>query len=149
MSNLATDITTPNKLASNRSVGWWLAYGAVVLAVVTSAAFGVLSLFSPSAFLAIVGVPTGQLSEGAQVLAAYTGARELAIAVTLLALLVTKASRGLAAVMVLTGLANLFDFGHAIISQRWAQAPGALVFALIYLAAAAWVFNRPARREIG
>ena len=149
MSNIAPETTLKARAVSGRSVGWWLAYGAVILAVVTSAAFGVLSLFSPSAFLAIVGVQSAQLNASAQVFAAYTGARELAIAVTLLVLLVTRASRGLAAVMLLAALANLFDFGHAVISQRWFQAPGALIFAIIYLAATVWLFNRPARHEIG
>jgi Domain of unknown function (DUF4267) len=149
MSNIAPDTTVPANMVSSRSVGWWLAYIAVVLAVVTSAAFGVLCLFAPATFLGIVGERTVQVNAGAQVLAAYTGARELAIAITLLVLLVTRASRGLAAVMLLTALANVFDFGHAVIAQRWVQAPGALVFAIIYLAAAVWLFNRPARREIG
>jgi hypothetical protein len=149
MNNVASDTTVQASLVNDRSVGWWLAYGAVILAVVTSAAFGVLSLFAPSAFLAIVGVQGAQLNASAQVFAAYTGARELAIAVTLLVLLVTRASRGLAAVLLLAALANGFDFVHAVITQRWFQAPGALVFAIIYLAAAVWLFNRPARREIG
>jgi hypothetical protein len=149
MSNIAPDTTVKASAVSGRSVGWWLAYGAVILAVVTSAAFGVLSLFSPSAFLAIVGEQGAQLNAGGQVFAAYTGARELAISLTLLVLLVMRASRELAAVMLLAALANAFDFGHAISSQRWFQAPGALAFAIIYLAAAVWLFNRPARHEIG
>lgn len=149
MANSAPSTTAPATVASSRSVGWWLAYGSVVLAVVTSAAFGVLCLLSPAAFLGIVGVRTVQLNASAQVFAAYTGARELAIACTLLVLLVSRASRGLASVMLLTALANMFDFAHAMLSQRWVQAPGALVFAIIYLAAAIWLFNRSARHEIG
>lgn len=149
MKNVAPDTTVQASVVSGKSVGWWLAYSAIILAVVTSAAFGVLSFFSPSAFLAIVGEQGAQLNASAQVFAAYTGARELAIAVTLLVLLVTRASRGLAAVMLLAALANGFDFVHAVISQRWFQAPGALIFAIIYLAAAVWLFNRPSRQEIG
>lgn len=149
MNSVAPKTTVPASVVNDRSVGWWLAYGAVILAVATSATFGVLSLFAPSAFLAIVGVQSAQPNASAQVFAAYTGARELAIALTLLVLLVMRTSRGLAAVMLLAALANAFDFGHAVISQRWFQAPGALVFAIIYLAAAVWLFNRPARHEIG
>jgi ABC-type nickel/cobalt efflux system permease component RcnA len=121
----------------------------VVLAIVTGAVFGMLSLLAPSTFLMIVGVRVVQLNEGAQLFAAYTGARELAIAVTLLVMLLTRASRGLAAVMLLTALANVFDVGHAILAQRWVQVPGALVFAIIFLAAALWLFNRPASHAIG
>lgn len=133
----------------SRSVGWWLAYGGVVLATVTSAVFGVLSLLAPSAFLMTVGVHVAQVNAGAQIFAAYTGARELAIAFTLLALLLMRVSRGIAAVMLLTAFANVLDVGHAIISQRWVQVPGALIFAIIYLTVALWLFNRPAKHEIG
>jgi hypothetical protein len=126
----------------SRPTRWWLAYGAVVLAIITSAAFGVLSLVAPTAFLSMVGVRTAHMDVSAQVFAAYTGARELAIAGTLLVLLVMRATRGLAAVMLLAALANGFDVGHALLSQRWAQLPGALLFAILYLAAAIWLFNR-------
>ena len=151
MANSAPDSTVPATVTSisSRSVGWWLAYGAVVLAVVTSAAFGVLSFLSPAAFLGLVGVRTVQLNASAQVFAAYTGARELAIAGTRLVLLVSRASRGVASVMLLTALANLFDVAHALLSQNWVQAPGALVFAISYSVAARWLFNRSARHEIG
>ncbi|HET8908540.1 MAG TPA: DUF4267 domain-containing protein [Ktedonobacterales bacterium] len=146
MNTSSTGATGRANVGTSRSIGWWFAHGAVVLAIVTSAVFGVLSFVSPSAFLSIVGVHTGQLDAGAQIFAAYTGARELAIAFTLLVLL-TRASRGLAAVMLLTAVANGFDAVHALLAQRWVQAPGALVFAFISLAAALWLFSRPARRE--
>ena len=148
-STSATDHTGRANVGTSRSIAWWLAHGAVALAMVTSAVFGVLSFLSPSAFLAIVGVCTGQLTEGAQIFAAYTGAWELAIACTLLVLVLTKASRGLAAVMLLTAVANGFDAVHALLAQRWVQVPGALEFASISLAAALWLFSRPARPENG
>ena len=44
----------------------------------------------------------------------------------------------------LAALANGFDAGHALLSQTWFQLPGALVFAIAYLAAALWLFNRDA-----
>ena len=148
-STTATDRTGRANVGASRSIAWWLSHGAVVLAMVTSAAFGVLSFLSPSAFLAVVGVHTGQLTEGAHIFAAYTGARELAIACTLLVLVLIKASRGLAAVMLLTAVANGFDAVHALLAQRWVQVPGALVFAIISLAAALWLFSRPAGPENG
>jgi hypothetical protein len=71
----ATDRTGRANVGTSRSIAWWLAHGAVVLAMVTSAVFGVHSFLSPSAFLAIVGVRPGQLTAGAPLFAAYTGAR--------------------------------------------------------------------------
>ena len=123
--------------------GWGLAYAAVALAVVTSAAFGVLSFAALPTFLSLVGGGAA-VSEGARVMASYTGARELAIAVTLIVLLLMRARRALAPVMLLAGLANLFDGVHALLTQNWFQAPGAVVFALIYLAAALWMYRRSA-----
>ena len=144
MNNIVSDTTRQTNLAGSRHLGWWLAHGAIVLAIVTSAVFGVLSLVAPAAFLSIVGMQTAQVNASAQVFAAYTGARELAIALTLLVLLVLRAPRGLAAVMLLAALANGFDAGHALLSQTWFQLAGALVFAIVYLAAALWLFNRDA-----
>jgi hypothetical protein len=142
MMNRALKAPARATMAGGRSVGWWLAHGSIVLAIVTSAVFGVLSLVAPAAFLSIVGVRTVQVDASAQVFAAYTGARELAIALTFLVLVVLRAPRGLAAVMLLAALANGFDASHALLSQRWGQLPGALVFAIVYLAAAVWLFNR-------
>ena len=139
--------TGPASDTDKRSVGRWLVSGVVTLAVVTGAIFGALSLFAPASFLSIVGVHSEQVSASAQVYAAYTGTRELAIAVTLVVLLVMRATRGLAAVMLLTALANALDVVHALAVQRWVQVPGALVFAVVYFATAVWLFRRSARRE--
>ena len=147
MNNIVSDTTTQTNSTVSRNAGWWLAHSAIVLAIVTSAIFGVLSLVAPAAFLSIVGVQTAQVDASAQVFAAYTGARELAIALTLLVLLVLRAPRGLAAVMLLAALANGFDAGHALLSQAWFQLPGALLFAIVYLAAARWLFTRSALVE--
>ena len=54
---------------------------------------------------------------------------------------VLRAPRGLAAVMPFAALANGFDAGHALLAQRWFQLPGALLFAIVYLAAALWLFK--------
>lgn len=133
----------------NTAVGWGLAYAAVVLAMVTSAAFGALSFVALPTFLALVGAQNAPVGAGAQIMAAYTGARELAIAVTLVVILLMRTRRWLAPVMLLAGLANLFDGAHALLTQRWVQAPGAIVVALIYLAAALWISRRANEQEIG
>ena len=130
-----TTVTRP------RAIGWWLAYAAVVLAIVTNTVFGLLSLLVPASFLTLVGERSAEVSADAQIFAAYAGARELAIAVALLVLLFIRARRALAGVILLAALANGFDLGHALLTQRWVQVPGALIFAIIYLAAAVWFFR--------
>lgn len=125
----------------SRALGRWLAYAAVVLAIVTNLALGLLSLLAPASFLRLVGERGAEVSANAQIFAAYGGARELAIAVALLVLLLLRATRGLAGVMLLAALANGFDLGHALLTQRWVQVPGALIFAIIYLTAALWLFR--------
>lgn len=120
-----------------------LVYGIVVLDALTTTIFGVLSLFAPNTFLSIVGVHGEQLTTGTQVFAAYTGARELAIAALLIILLIMRSTRALPALMLVTALANAVDGVHGLITQRWAQVPGAFAFAIIFLAAAIWLFNQP------
>jgi hypothetical protein len=112
-----------------------------VLTIVTNIVFGLLSLLAPASFLGLVGERGAQVSTDTQIFAAYAGARALAIAVALLVLLFMRAPRGLAGAMLLAALANGFDLGHALLTQRWVQAPGALIFAVIYLAAALWLFR--------
>lgn len=132
-----------------RSVASWLVYCAVVLALVMSAGFGVLSLVAPHLFLASVGVGSDQVGDGARVFAAYAGARELAVAATLVVLLVMRSVRGLATVMLVAAFANVFDVVHALATQDWAQLPGALAVAIIFLAAAVWLYKQPAGHAIG
>jgi hypothetical protein len=132
--------TEGGSVAGRRLVG-----AVVVLGALVNVTAGALSLFAPTAFLALVGHRGEPLTAGAQLLAAYAGARELAVGVALVILLVLRSTRVLAGLLAVTALANALDGVGALASQRWAQAPGAFVFALAFLAAALWLSRQPRR----
>jgi hypothetical protein len=117
----------------------WLVDAVVLLGALLTGLVGVLSLVAPAAFLAVIGHQGMPVTSSGQIFAAYTGTRELAIAVALVVLLVLRSTRVLAALMVVTAGANLLDAVDALAAGRWVQVPGALVFALAFLAAAAWL----------
>src|SRR5262245_10801174 len=121
----------------------WLVRGVVVLGAVANGVVGALSLVAPGTFLGAVGHPDEPLSAGVQVFAAYTGTRDLAVALLLLVLLAARSTRLLAGVVLLVALTNTLDVLDAIASQRWAQVPGALAFAVVFVAVAIWLLRRP------
>jgi hypothetical protein len=121
----------------------WLVRVVVVLGAVANGVVGALSLVAPRTFLGAVGHPDEPLSAGVQVFAAYTGTRDLAVALLLLVLLAARSTRPLAGVVLLVALTNTLDGLDALASQRWAQLPGALVFAAVFAAVAIWLLRRP------
>jgi hypothetical protein len=119
----------------------------VVLGALITGAVGVLSLVAPATFLAVIGHRGAHVTASTQIFASYTGARELAIAVALVILLALRSTRVLPGLMVVTAGANILDVADALVNGRWAQVPGAFVFALAFLAAAAWLFKQPHGHE--
>jgi hypothetical protein len=119
----------------------------VVFGALLSAVIGVLGLVAPGALLGILGHPGEHVSASSQQLAAYVGARELPIAVMLVVLLFVKSNRALLAVMTLFAAANALDAIDALVYHRWAQLPGAVAFALIFVAAALWLLRQPRNGE--
>lgn len=126
----------------------WLVAAVIILGALITGLVGLLSLVAPTAFLAAIGHSGAHLTAGTQIFAAYTGARELAIAVALVVLLALHSTRVLPGLMVVTAGANLLDVVDALAAGRWVQVPGALVFALAFLAAAAWLVKQPARPPV-
>ena len=138
----AADPPGQGRLARSSAVSW-LIRGVVVLGAVVNGVVGALSLIAPRTFLGAVGQPDEPLSAGVQVFAAYTGTRDLAVALLLLVLLAARSTRLLAGVVLLVALTNTLDGLDALASQRWAQVPGAFVFAVVFTAVAIWLLRRP------
>lgn len=126
--------------ADRRGIIRRLVAAVIVLSAVVNVAAGVLSLVAPAAFLAAIGHRGERLTTGTHIFAAYTGARELALGVTLLVLLALRSTRVLPSLLAMTALANALDGVAALASQRWEQAPGPVVFAIILLVAARCLF---------
>jgi len=129
--------------AEQSSLIRWLVGAVVVLGALVTGLTGVLSLVAPTTFLALIGHRGEPLTAGVRVFADYAGARELAIAVALVVLLVLRSRRVLLGLMVVTAGANAVDAVGAFAAGRWVQLPGAVVFALIFLATAAWLSTHP------
>ena len=92
--------------------------------------------------MSVLGHPGDPVTGGTVQLAAYVGARELPMAVMLLVLLLMRSNRVLPAVMLLFAASNGLDAIDALAYQRWAQLPGAAVFALAFRAAASWLCQK-------
>jgi hypothetical protein len=80
--------------------------------------------------------PHDEINGAVRIYAGYLVARNLAIALLLLALLFVGARRALGNLMVLVGFIQLFDACMDVAEGRWTIAPGVLVFGLIFLFAA-------------
>ena len=105
----------------------------VVLGALLTAMGAGIALFHPIMLVS----PHDQINGAVRIYAGYLVARNLAIAIMLLALLLIGARRALGNLMVLVGFIQLFDACMDVAEGRWTIAPGVLVFGLIFLFAAA------------
>ena len=118
----------------------------VVLGALLMGAAGLTSIFAPQAFLIAVGVSGEPINAGTEVFARYTGTRDVALAVMLLILVAVRSRRVLAGLVVATALANALDCALDLVAQRWPAAPGPFLVAVLYFAAAAWLFRHDRKR---
>jgi hypothetical protein len=118
----------------------------VVLGALLTGAAGLASIFAPQVFLAAVGVSGEPITAGTEIFARYMGARNVALAVMLLILVAVRSRRVLAGLVVTTALANALDCALDLVAQRWPAAPGPFLFAVLYLAAAAWLFRQDRKK---
>jgi hypothetical protein len=93
--------------------------------------------------LLAVGGPATSPPLSSQVAANLTD-RNLALAVVLVALLLGAPARILGAAVLITALMHAVDAGFDIHFDNVPAALGSLVFAILFLAAAAWLFRQPA-----
>ncbi len=118
----------------------------VVLGALLMGAAGLTSIFAPQVFLIAVGVSGEPINAGTEIFARYTGARDVALAVMLLILLAVRSRRVLAGLVVATALANALDCALDLVAQRWPAALGPFLFAILYLAAAVWLFRQDRKK---
>jgi hypothetical protein len=122
----------------SRAISWWL--GAIVILGAALTAMGAVIAFIHPAMLVS---PRDELNGAVRIYAGYLVARNLAIAIMLLGLLLLGARRALANLMVLVGLIQLLDAGMDVAEGRWTIAPGVLVFGLVFLIGAAKLCGFP------
>jgi hypothetical protein len=112
-------------------------WGVVNFGAVLTLASGVIAKVAPTL------VTDGSAVTGtARVYADYVFARNLPLALLLLALLALWARRMLAGFMVLTGLIQLVDVANDLLRGDFVLVPGLLVFALLFLFGAWKLFGQ-------
>jgi hypothetical protein len=89
-----------------------------------------------------VGEGEQAVNAGTQIFANYTGTRNLAAALVLLALVVMRSRHVLAGVLVTVALANFLDAITDLVAQRWPAVPGPIIFSIAFMAAALLLLRR-------
>ncbi len=123
-------------LQSAGRIPWWVAVVAVLGALLTIGG-AVIGKVAPT--LLTNGTA---LSNGARVYADYFFARNVPLALLLLALLVLGARRMLAGFMVLTALIQVVDVVNDLLRGDLILVPGLLVFAIVFLVGASRLFGQ-------
>jgi hypothetical protein len=113
------------------STPWWVST-IVILGALLTAAGGIIAQVHPALLLRA----GDQVTPAAHVYAGYLVSRNLALAVMLLAVLVLRARRVLAGLMVLTAVIQLIDAVVDAAGGRWTLVPGVMVFGVAFLVGA-------------
>lgn len=124
--------------AQFRPIAWWLRI-LVVLGALLTALGAVIALVHPAMLVS----PHDEINGAVRIYAGYLAARNLALAVMLIGLLLAGARRGLANLMVLVGFIQLLDICMDLAEGRWAVAPGVFVFGVVFLIAASRLIGDP------
>ena len=124
--------------AKNQPIAWWIRV-AVILGAALTAMGAVIALVYPAMLVS----PNDEINGAVHVYAGYLVARNLAIAIMLMGLLVLGARRALGNLMVLVGLIQLIDACMDVVEGRWAIVPGILVFGIVFLIGAARLCGSP------
>jgi hypothetical protein len=87
--------------------------------------------------------PHDEINAAVRVYAGYLTARNGALVIMLVVLLAIRASRALGNLMVLVALIQILDAVIDSLEGRWMLVPGVLVFAIVFLIAAARLTGHP------
>jgi hypothetical protein len=87
--------------------------------------------------------PHDEINGAVRIYAGYLVARNFAIAIMLVTLLVLGARRALGNLMVLVGFIQLLDVCMDVAEGRWSIVPGILVFGIVFLVGAARLSGFP------
>lgn len=117
---------------------WWLRL-IVVLCALLMTLGAVIAFVRPAMLVS----PNDQITEAVRIYAGYLAARNLAVALMLLAMLAIGARKTLGGLMFLTGLIQFLDTCMDCVEGRWAVAPGVFVLGLICVGAAAKLSGSP------
>jgi hypothetical protein len=137
---IAASSLPPNPLSSNENAkfSWWVQAIVVpgALLMITGA---LIALFHP----AMLASPPDEINGAARIFAGYLAARNLALAIFLLAALFLRSRGTLNMLMLLTAFIQLFDTAIDCAEGRWPVVPGVMIFGALFLIAAAALSGHP------
>lgn len=125
--NEAAQNDVPRTPPAEGHIPWWVSL-VVLLGVVLLITGAVISKVDPTLLTS-----KSPMTDALQVYADYLFARNLAVAILLVFLLVVKARQMLAGFMVLTALIQTLDILNDLVRGDWILVPGLVVFALVFL----------------
>ena len=131
-SNREHDSTAKPNASTSQAIPWWL-HLIVILGAALTAMGAIIALTHPAMLVS----PHDEINGAVRIYAGYMAARNLALVLMLVALLLMGARRALGNMMALVGLIQLLDFSMDIAEGRWTVAPGVLVFGVVFLLGAA------------
>jgi hypothetical protein len=134
----AEAIMAARETVASQPIAWWVRV-TVILGALLTAMGAVIALFQP----ALLVSPHDEINGAVRIFAGYLVARNLAIALMLIALLVLGARRALGNLMVLVGLIQLLDVCMDVAEGRWTIVPVVLVLGLVFLIGAARLSDSP------
>jgi len=133
------DLKTTGGAATERTaIPWWLR-AVVLLGSLLTAMGAVIAVVHPVMLVS----PHDEINGAVRIYAGYLAARNAALALTLMALLIIGAKRALGNLMVLVALIQLLDVCMDVAEGRWSIVPGVLVFGLVFLVGAARLCGYP------
>jgi hypothetical protein len=101
----------------------------VILGALLTATGAVIALVHPAMLVS----PHDEINGAVRIYAGYMAARNIALALALIALLIFSAKRALSNLLVLVGFIQLLDGIFDLAEARWTVAPGVFIFGLVFL----------------
>jgi hypothetical protein len=121
---------------------WWL-QAIVLLGALLMATGALIALFNPAMLVS----PHDEINAAVHVYAGYLFSRNTALAILLVAALLTRSKGTLNTLILLTAFIQLLDAGVDCAEGRWPLAPGVFIFGVLFLLAAARLSGHPFWRK--
>ena len=134
MSENRTSVVEDGIASSARKTArpWWV-NAIVVLAAILLGAGAVIALVHSIMLVS----PNEQINDAVRIYAGYFAARNIGLAVVLLAALALRARKMLGSLMLLTAFIQVVDAAIDCFEGRWAVVPGVIVLGIIFFVGAA------------
>lgn len=117
---------------------WWL-QTTIILGSLLMAIGAVLALVNPQMLVC----PNAVINDASRTFAGYFFARNMVLAIVLLAAFGLRARAMLNTLMLLTGFIQIVDVVFDCLERRWKIVPGVTLFAVMLFVSSAWLSGYP------